>query len=141
MGQYHGNAAAVRDLVRETEVHRDVYIDTRCSQLEMEHVFANTWVYVGHDSQVPNPGDYFITTDREPAGADGAPHRRHRPGAAQPLPAQGHAHHRRGLRQHRQILPLPLSRLELQDRWHAARDPAAAGIRETGIEQSLPRRA
>jgi phenylpropionate dioxygenase-like ring-hydroxylating dioxygenase large terminal subunit len=28
----------------------------------MEHLFANTWVYVGHDSQVPNPGDYFGTT-------------------------------------------------------------------------------
>ena len=28
----------------------------------MEHLFANTWVYVGHDSQVPNAGDYFGTT-------------------------------------------------------------------------------
>ena len=27
MGHYRRNAAAVRDLVRETEVHRDVYID------------------------------------------------------------------------------------------------------------------
>ena len=30
--------------------------------LEMEHLFANTWIYVGHDSQVPNAGDYFGTT-------------------------------------------------------------------------------
>ncbi len=28
----------------------------------MEHLFANTWVYVGHDSQVPNAGDYYGTT-------------------------------------------------------------------------------
>ena len=62
MGQYHGNAAAVRDLVRETEVHRDVYVDQEIFDLEMEHLFANTWIYVGHDSQVPNPGDYFGTT-------------------------------------------------------------------------------
>jgi benzoate/toluate 1,2-dioxygenase alpha subunit len=40
--------------VRETEVHRDVYIDQEVFDLEMEHLFANTWVYVGHDSQVPN---------------------------------------------------------------------------------------
>ena len=62
MGQYHGNAAAVRDLVRETEVHRDVYVDREIFDLEMEHLFANTWIYVGHDSQVPNAGDYFGTT-------------------------------------------------------------------------------
>jgi phenylpropionate dioxygenase-like ring-hydroxylating dioxygenase large terminal subunit len=28
----------------------------------MEHVFANTWAYVGHDSQITNPGDYYGTT-------------------------------------------------------------------------------
>src|SRR5580704_1191461 len=62
MGQYQGNAAAVRELVRETEVHRDVYVDQEIFDLEMEHLFANTWIYVGHDSQVPNAGDYFGTT-------------------------------------------------------------------------------
>jgi benzoate/toluate 1,2-dioxygenase alpha subunit len=61
MGQYQGNAAAVRALVRETEVHRDVYVDQEVFDLEMEHLFANTWIYVGHDSQVPNAGDYFGT--------------------------------------------------------------------------------
>src|SRR5689334_25384657 len=62
MNRYRGNAEAVRNLIRETEVHRDVYIDEEVFQLEMEHLFANTWVYVGHDSQVPNEGDYFGTT-------------------------------------------------------------------------------
>src|ERR1044071_2537691 len=62
MSRYRGNIDAVRNLVQETEVHRDVYIDEEVFQLEMEHLFANTWVYVGHDSQVPNPGDYFGTT-------------------------------------------------------------------------------
>jgi benzoate/toluate 1,2-dioxygenase alpha subunit len=61
MAGYRGNAEAVRNLVRETEVHRDVYIDQEVFELEMEHLFANTWVYVGHDSQVPNKGDYFGT--------------------------------------------------------------------------------
>ena len=62
MNRYRGNVEAVRNLIRETEVHRDVYIDEEVFHLEMEHLFANTWVYVGHDSQVPNPGDYFGTT-------------------------------------------------------------------------------
>ena len=62
MTRYRGNVEAVRNLVRETEVHRDVYIDDEVFQLEMEHLFANTWIYVGHDSQVSKPGDYFGTT-------------------------------------------------------------------------------
>jgi benzoate/toluate 1,2-dioxygenase alpha subunit len=62
MPRYAGNVDAVRSLVRETEVHRDVYIDEEVFQLEMRNVFANTWVYVGHDSQTPNTGDFFGTT-------------------------------------------------------------------------------
>ena len=62
MGRYADNPQAIRDLVRETEVHRDVYTDPEIFDLEMKHLFANTWVHVGHASQVPNPGDYFTTT-------------------------------------------------------------------------------
>ena len=50
MNRYRGDSEAVRNLIRETEVHRDVYVDEEVFQLEMEHLFANTWVYVGHDS-------------------------------------------------------------------------------------------
>jgi phenylpropionate dioxygenase-like ring-hydroxylating dioxygenase large terminal subunit len=62
MTRYAGNAAALRALVRDQEVHRDVYVSEEVFQLEMEHMFPNSWVYVGHDSQVPNAGDYFGTT-------------------------------------------------------------------------------
>jgi phenylpropionate dioxygenase-like ring-hydroxylating dioxygenase large terminal subunit len=62
MIRYAGNSAAIRDLVRDQEVHRDVYVSEEVFQLEMEHMFPNSWVYVGHDSQVPNPGDYYGTT-------------------------------------------------------------------------------
>ena len=61
MSKYRGNPAAVRALVRDTEVHRDVYIDQEVFDLEMEHLFANTWVHVGHASQIPKSGDYFTT--------------------------------------------------------------------------------
>jgi benzoate/toluate 1,2-dioxygenase alpha subunit len=62
MTRYAGNPQAVKSLVRETEVHRDVYIDQEIFDLEMQHLFHNTWNYVGHDSQVKNVGDYFTTT-------------------------------------------------------------------------------
>ncbi len=59
---YRDDPAAIRGLVREAEVHRDVYTSADVFALEMERLFANTWIYVGHDSQVPNAGDYFTTT-------------------------------------------------------------------------------
>lgn len=62
MNQYRNNPGAIRQLVRDTEIHKDLYIDQELFQLEMEQLFANTWVYVGHASQIPNKGDYYTTT-------------------------------------------------------------------------------
>jgi phenylpropionate dioxygenase-like ring-hydroxylating dioxygenase large terminal subunit len=59
---YYGNREAVAALVQPDQVHRDLYISEDIFQLEQEHFFANTWNYVGHDSQIPKPGDY-ITVD------------------------------------------------------------------------------
>ena len=59
---YRDNPEAVRALVREAEVHRDVYTDPEIFALEMERLFANTWVYVGHDS--PGAEDRAITSPR-----------------------------------------------------------------------------
>ena len=62
MAKYRDNPDAIRALLRDTEVHKDLFIDQELFELEMERLYANTWVYVGHDSQVPNPGDYVTTT-------------------------------------------------------------------------------
>src|ERR1700722_18718140 len=59
---YRDNPDAVRALVGDAQVHRDVYTNPEIFALEMERLFANTWVYVGHESHVPNAGDYFTTT-------------------------------------------------------------------------------
>ncbi|MFC3614979.1 aromatic ring-hydroxylating dioxygenase subunit alpha [Lutimaribacter marinistellae] len=61
MGRYTDSPAAIAGLVRGGEVHRDAYIDPEIYRLEMKHLFANAWVFVGHDSQTPNKGDYFTT--------------------------------------------------------------------------------
>jgi phenylpropionate dioxygenase-like ring-hydroxylating dioxygenase large terminal subunit len=62
MGKYANNPDAVAALIRDTEVHRDVYIDEEVFRFEMKYLFPSTWVYVGHESQVPEAGD-FITTE------------------------------------------------------------------------------
>jgi benzoate/toluate 1,2-dioxygenase subunit alpha len=62
MTRYANNPAAVQALVQPECVHRDVYVDSEIFRLEMRHLFANTWIYVGHASQIPNPGDY-LTSD------------------------------------------------------------------------------
>lgn len=59
MTTYRGNPDAVRALVQPDRVHRDLYISQDLFELEQEHFFANTWNYAGHDSQLPQPGDYI----------------------------------------------------------------------------------
>ncbi len=57
----------VRALVRDDEVHRDLYVSPDVFELEMQHLWPASWIFLGHDSQIPEAGD-FITTDigREP---------------------------------------------------------------------------
>jgi benzoate/toluate 1,2-dioxygenase alpha subunit len=58
---YRNDPSAIRSLVRGGDVHRDVYVDAELFELEMERLWRTAWVYVGHDSQVPSPGDYYTT--------------------------------------------------------------------------------
>ncbi len=48
-------------LVRGDSVHKSVYTDPEIFRLEMERIYGRAWIYIGHDSQVPNPGDYHTT--------------------------------------------------------------------------------
>lgn len=49
-------------LVRPDAVHGDVYTDPQIFAEELRSIFARTWIYVGHDSEVPNAGDFKRTT-------------------------------------------------------------------------------
>lgn len=59
MNSYRDRPDAIGALVQEDRVHRDLYLSDELFALEQERFFANTWLYVGHASQVPNTGDYW----------------------------------------------------------------------------------
>ncbi|WEB39567.1 Rieske 2Fe-2S domain-containing protein [Streptomyces yunnanensis] len=40
--------------------HTAVYRDERIYELEMERIFHSSWVYVGHESEIAEPGDYRL---------------------------------------------------------------------------------
>lgn len=58
----NGSSASIDQLVEPGRVHRRVYTDPDVFDLEMDRIFGRAWLFVGHTSQVPKPGD-FVTTD------------------------------------------------------------------------------
>ncbi|MCC0072655.1 MAG: Rieske 2Fe-2S domain-containing protein [Rhodobacter sp.] len=59
--RYPETREAMAALVQPRQVHRDLYINPQVYALEVKHLFSNTWLFVGHESQVPNKGDYYTT--------------------------------------------------------------------------------
>ena len=48
-------------LVRKDRVHGSLYYDEDIFQEELEKIWYKRWIYIGHDSEVPNVGDYVTT--------------------------------------------------------------------------------
>src|SRR5262249_53371222 len=46
-------------LVEAGRVHRRVYTDPAIFELELARIFGRAWCYVGHESQLPAPGDFI----------------------------------------------------------------------------------
>ncbi len=40
---------------------RAIFVDRDLYQLEQERVFGRSWLFLGHESQIPNPDDYYVT--------------------------------------------------------------------------------
>ena len=46
-------------LVMPTRIHRKVYTDPAIFDLEMERIWGRAWIFIGHESQVPEAGNYI----------------------------------------------------------------------------------
>jgi len=42
-------------------ISREIFVNDDIYAQEQERVFARSWLFVGHDSQIPKPGDYFVS--------------------------------------------------------------------------------
>ncbi|WP_017233924.1 Rieske 2Fe-2S domain-containing protein [Pandoraea sp. B-6] len=40
---------------------RDIFTNAELFELEMKHIFESNWVYLAHESQIPNNNDYYTT--------------------------------------------------------------------------------
>ena len=43
------------------EISREIFVNEEIYPEEMEQVFGRAWLFVGHESQVPNPGDFVVS--------------------------------------------------------------------------------
>ena len=52
------NEIKFETLVHDDKIHASLYTNPQIFEEELEKIFYRVWVFVGHDSEVPNPGDY-----------------------------------------------------------------------------------
>jgi phenylpropionate dioxygenase-like ring-hydroxylating dioxygenase large terminal subunit len=55
----HERIPNLAKLVEPDRVHRLCYSDPEIFELEIKNIFETTWQYCGHESQIPNAGDYW----------------------------------------------------------------------------------
>ncbi len=46
-------------------ISRDIFTSTGIYEEELERVFARSWLFVGHESQIANPGDFILSRTGE----------------------------------------------------------------------------
>lgn len=57
------NSSTLDDLVRPQEgrIGRRIFVDDEIFRAEIRQIFARAWLFVGHESLVPKPDDYFVS--------------------------------------------------------------------------------
>ena len=53
-------ASQWEQLIRPDRVHGSLYSDPAIFEAELQNIWYRTWVYVGHESEVPNVNDYVV---------------------------------------------------------------------------------
>src|SRR5688500_19161969 len=57
----------ITKLVEPDRVRREVYTDPAIFELEMRRIHETVWIYCGHETQIPSPGDYYaVQIGRQP---------------------------------------------------------------------------
>jgi len=51
--------ADIQMMVEPDRVHRRAYSDPEIFDLEISQIFERTWIYAGHETQIPRAGDYW----------------------------------------------------------------------------------
>lgn len=54
----HNESLDYRQLVHHDRVHGSVYTSDHIYKEELERIWFHSWVAIGHDSEVPSPGDF-----------------------------------------------------------------------------------
>ena len=118
-------------LIGDDRVHGSLYTDPAIFDAELERIWYRTWVYVGHESEIPEPNDYVLKS----IGPQPVIMTRDRQGGIHLLLNRCTAPRQPGLRRRPgqlQRLPLPLPRLDVRQHRRAARLPVQLRLRRPG---------
>lgn len=63
-GTVLSNGEVLEEIVRPGEglISRRIFTDAEIFEMEQERIFAKGWFFVGHESEIPNPGDVITRT-------------------------------------------------------------------------------
>ncbi len=120
-------------LIRHDRVHGSLYTDGAVFAAELERIWYRTWVFVGHESEVPEPNDYVVKA----IGPQSVIMSRDGRGEIHLLlnRCTHRANHRlRGPEGQLERVPVPVSRLDVHQYGQAARVPLQRGIRRYRAE-------
>lgn len=61
--KYGARSRSLDELINIEEglIGREIFVDPEVFKAEMQFLFGRAWLFVGHESQIPDPGDYFVS--------------------------------------------------------------------------------